>query len=425
MNKIRTENYRSTIDENDNIIKHYRFILDLGLDSNGKRKTIKKANLNGKKFYSKKEAEEAGLEYYKMFIRGEIGEKKDVKLFSDFIDIWYEKMCNKMELTTTDNYKKVIKNHLKPGLGSYALDALNKPILENFLENLVKKGYKPSTINNIKFVLTKALKFAVNNKFTETDMYVVVRNLDYSVNKKNRSREKLSTQQNNDYITDENYKKIINRFKEDSVEGLSIRIAYHLGVRRAECFALTWNDFDFEKKQVTIKRQLQYDVHTQTWYLKYPKHVSETEYELKGDSVFRTIGIDDELIAILKRVKVQQELNKKSKNYVYPKVDENDGLNYLEGKDIDFVLQKKTGGFYSPGNTAQALSRIIHKELKIPFTFHSLRHTHCTNLAKANFNAFYISNRMGHKDFKTTQKYLHNDDDFIASRMEQLNGMFA
>ena len=51
----------------------------------------------------------------------------------------------------------------------------------------------------------------------------------------------------------------------------------------------------------------------------------------------------------------------------------------------------------------QHASYVIHTELDFPeFDFHSLRHTHCTELLEAGFSPKAVQMRLGHKDIKTT-----------------------
>ena len=60
-------------------------------------------------------------------------------------------------------------------------------------------------------------------------------------------------------------------------------------------------------------------------------------------------------------------------------------------------------------NTLKYASRIINYSLKIPFNFHSLRHTHATILIENGAEIKDVQMRLGHADIKTTYNvYVHH-----------------
>lgn len=66
--------------------------------------------------------------------------------------------------------------------------------------------------------------------------------------------------------------------------------------------------------------------------------------------------------------------------------------------------------------TMQHASNVIHKELNIPtFDYHSLRHTHCTELLEAGVPPKVVQIRLGHKDIRTTL----NIYEHVTQKMEQ------
>ena len=66
--------------------------------------------------------------------------------------------------------------------------------------------------------------------------------------------------------------------------------------------------------------------------------------------------------------------------------------------------------------TSQHLGRVIHYELGIKkYNFHSLRHTHCTNLLEKGANLKFVQFRMGHRSInKTLEIYTH-----LTEKMEK------
>ena len=73
----------------------------------------------------------------------------------------------------------------------------------------------------------------------------------------------------------------------------------------------------------------------------------------------------------------------------------------------------------------QHTAHVIHTELDMPsFDYHSLRHTHCTELLEAGVPPKAVQLRLGHKDIKTTLNiYEHitqTQEDKTASILEEL-----
>jgi integrase len=54
-------------------------------------------------------------------------------------------------------------------------------------------------------------------------------------------------------------------------------------------------------------------------------------------------------------------------------------------------------------------------------TPHSLRHTTATRLIKSGVNQMVVAKYMGHNSLKTTQRYVHIDDDDLQQAMDKMN----
>ena len=73
-------------------------------------------------------------------------------------------------------------------------------------------------------------------------------------------------------------------------------------------------------------------------------------------------------------------------------------------------------GEYTSTDSFKYCSKIIHKELKIAFDYHSLRHTHATILIESGADVKDVQTRLGHANIQTTlQTYVH-DTEKMANR---------
>ena len=218
---------------------------------------------------------------------------------------------------------------------------------------------------------------------------------------------------------------IFHRFPEGHPVHIPLLFGYRCGLRHGEAYAVQWKDIDFEAKELHIQRQIQY---------------RESETDENGNSIlyfstpkynsFRTVQLDDETIALLKRTKEQQEKNREEYDSYYVHYYEEAHTRILNtvgnGEELYFVNCNADGSFIKP-RTMQHASRVIHQELNLPsFDYHSLRHTHCTELLESGVPPKVVQMRLGHKDIRTTLNiYEHITKKMEENTQEILNQMYA
>ena len=81
-----------------------------------------------------------------------------------WLEIWLQEYKkNTIRVTTYQTYICYIKRHIEPNLGGYALKSLRSDMLQRFVNTLVDKGMKATTIDRIFGIIKQALDQAVNN----------------------------------------------------------------------------------------------------------------------------------------------------------------------------------------------------------------------------------------------------------------------
>lgn len=396
--------------------KKWRYRIEVG-SQNGKRKYIGQRG-----FLTKKDALLAGTKAYEEFMHSGVSYKSNIS-YSDFLDKWLEDdVAKRCKEATVVSYRKKIKNIIKPKLGMYLLKDIKRQRLVSFLSELYDEGYSINTINGTKGILTASFRYAVN---TETIPFSPAADLD-SVKKISRPPRKQTRSHPNVYICKEDMNKILERFPEGNPAHLPLMIAYHCGLRLGEVYALTWDDIDFDNRTLSVNRQVQWSQDTGKtenekilsngnkeqgngyWYFSEPKFRS-----------YRIISIDNQLLELLQRTKKRNEI---CKIYTGPSYTQYYGNNelYFTGKKPDIILQntnistrkteyeinfinvREDGTFISP-RTKMHMSTVIKNNIGIEdFTFHSLRHTHATDLRDMGCPEAYIQNRLGHAKIDTT-----------------------
>jgi len=395
----------------------------------GKRNQISKAG-----FKTKREAEIAGAKALAEYDNSGISFKPSEMTFADFLDYWFDNyVTTKCKYNTQLSYHYIIENHLKPSMGHYKLKSLTPIMLQDYVnKKFITGDMKKNTLKNICTVLSGSLKYAV----VPAQLLQSNPAADLTYPKTTGKRSEV----NRTVIPDEDWKKIIERFKVGSPYRYALLIGYHTGLRMGEVYGLTWDDIDFEAKTLVVDKlayKRNYGVNIRqvmkeknkkeeksAWYLGTPKTAAS----------YRKILIGDTLLNELKAYKEMQEANREiyGEYYVelYSKEEKDEKGNVIQrmlevensvpvGLPKLNMLFRKENGEYSSYDSFKFAARIIHHELNLTFNFHSLRHTHATKLIEGGASPKAVQHRLGHEHISTTlQTYVHNTDSMEQETVE-------
>lgn len=368
----------------------------------GKRKQITKSG-----FRTKKEALEAGAKALAEYNDCGLTFTPSEVSFNDYLDYWIKEYAViNLKSTTVANYEKKIRLYIKPELGVYKLKTLTPAILQSFINKKFNEGFSRNTLLVLKGILSGCLNYAVEPlKFIKYNpMSSVKLPLKRAVpDTPTRKKEKH-------ILTDEEVKRIFERFPYGHSCYLPLQLAYRCGLRLGEAFALTWEDINFDDRTMNITKQVQYE--NKFWYL------TDTKY--KSD---RIIDIDNIMLDILKKYKQQQRKDKIYYGEHYTIIRINDKKQITNnGDEIHFINIRENGTYIQP-RVMQHCFRIIHHKLGYKdLDYHSLRHTHATMLLSAGVNVKAVQERLGHKKIDMTlDVYAHATDEMRRQALEVLN----
>ena len=162
------------------------------------------------------------------------------------------------------------------------------------------------------------------------------------------------------------------------------RLLAFTGMRKGEALALNWSDIDFEKKVVHITKGVVLDEN------EIPM-ISTT----KTKKSVRTVSLDDESLAILKKWKIEQAKELMSI-----------GINSLNKHQLLFTYDANK--LYRPSYSNCWLEQIIKKYNLKKITMHGFRHSHCSLLFEMETPIQVVQERLGHTNIKTTMDiYTH------------------
>lgn len=321
---------------------------------------------------TKTEAREAALALVRKEDKfGRLLEPKKIK-FSEYLDIWFQNQVQGvLAKNTVDSYRHIVAQ-LKDDLGSYLLCNVSAPILQNYF-NTLQVRYAFSTLSQLRGVLTKIFNDAIR----------IYEYIDKNPVRSTKIRHSLNNNVNEHratFFSKEDLHMIISRWKDNPVFYLPIMLAYHMGMRMGECLALRWTDIDFDVRLIHVCRN-QYDKNGVVDVKKRTKNRRD-----------RYIEMDQAIYEILEAWKERQKACQEEYGAFYTKSDY--VCTHLDGS-------KTTSNNLRYFNTWCA-------ENHLPGTFHSLRHTHATQLLDAGMDLDYVSKRLGHSSILLTSKtYVH------------------
>ena len=382
----------------------------------GQRKQICKSG-----YASKKEAMEAGAKAYSDYTQAGAVFEPNNSSFADYLDYWLGAYCvTNLKPITLENYKKKIRLYIKPKLGKYMLSSLSFAVLQDFINDIFNQGFSRNTLTVIKGILSNSLSYAV-----EPLHYLQSSPMTYVKLPSTRAKPAIpSRSEPHIYISKDMINKIFERFPEGSSAHIPLMLGYKCGLRLGEAFGVMWSDIDFIKCTLTINRQVQWQGGSKEhgkgyWYFSEPKY-----------NAFRTIALDSSLIELLEREKQRQERAAEYYADKYVHLFEGDNSRELntDGKGVEiYPICRRENGEYIQSRVMQHTSMIIHTQLGCEdFDYHSLRHTHATNLAEAGANPKYVQARLGHKNIQVTmQIYQHTSDTIIEQGNNILQSMYC
>ncbi len=253
---------------------------------------------------------------------------------------------------------------LLPTIGSLALEELTSARLEQVLGDLKRSGLAGATVNRHRSLISSIFAAAIRQDIVSVNPLARVKPFKESAG---RLR----------YLLDDEEKRLRAVVKRDYPEKLpELQLALHTGMRRGEQWSLKWSNVNLAAGSVTVV----------------------------GKSGRRHIPINSAAREALETLARRR-----------------DELVAATGED--------PSPFVCPETTAAAKrdwQRWLEKSLKragiVDFRWHDLRHTFASRMAMAGADVTSIREVMGHKDLKTTQRYMHLAADHRAEAVEKIVG---
>ncbi|WP_058306277.1 tyrosine-type recombinase/integrase [Gracilibacillus massiliensis] len=325
-------------------------------DNVGRRKEKKKSG-----FKTEKEAYKTLLEIKASTLRGETKQVDyDNMSVSEWLDIWFETHQNEWKLSTAVTREHIIRLHIKPAIGHYKLQKLDKTTYRRVFINPLLKKWKVNTVKAYHNIFKIAINAAVDEE-------ILIRNRFNKITLTNLSSEKGNSAEEN-YLTTEELNKLLETTKQhaDITTYTATMLLAYSGVRCGELLGLTWDDIDLDEKTINVNKT------RDQWGTRSPKTANS----------YRTILIDNVLVQQLEAYK------KWCRETLF-----RFGISLNKGHTV--FITNRIADPVTNSYVNQKIRELIKLAKVKKITVHGLRHTHATILINKNANVKAIAERLG------------------------------
>ena len=329
--------------------------------------------------------------------------EEDVTFYGEWLDTWLTKYkVNRLTPSTYESYRIIIENHVKPSLGDIPIADINTDLIQTLLNEKQEVGARKdrrkditlagSSVMKIKVVINASLKQAVKNRMipynpTEAAIPPKIAHKEISI------------------MTPEEQDKFMGALKGHRLEAL-FSLALATGMRLGELLALTWDDVDFDKKQISISKSAGRIRNQETM---------KTEIIVggpKSKSGYRNIAMLSAAVTILEKHHTLQQEELKLAGSAYNK--------------LNLVFCSTVGGYIEPRRINTTLDKVLNKAGVDHINFHALRHTFATRALESGIPAKVIQEMLGHADVSLTlNRYTHLLKETMHTEMEKMNSVFV
>lgn len=319
------------------------------------------------------------------------------------VDEWFQHWINEelvgLSPNTIRNYRERYEQNVRGILGNKRLSDL-KPMHCKAVFNAMTGQYAGSTIRQAYIFLGSMLKCAKENGLVDKHPMDGV-----------RFESAVKAPDEIHFLTIPEQQAFLNA-AEQSANYYQYALILETGLRTGEMIALTWDDIDWERHTLAIRKTMEFRYEQQEWRAGPPKTKRS----------YRTIPLTDRAYCILQDLYVGRQFRKESSALQTT-------LTYLDRrtgstksfcmKDLIFV-NWRTGMPTKNSSYDTHLYKLCDKAGIDHFSMHALRHTYATRAIEGGMPPEILKQLLGHESIKTTMdKYVHVTDDSLRQAVAQ------
>ena len=297
----------------------------------------------------------------------------NITTYKELASLWWESYKHTVKPNTQLNVRRLLDNHILPLFGSYKLDKLTTPLIQNEVNKLADKTNKGEEgaflyYDSLHALNKRILQYGVVMQaipFNPAREVILPRNTQKAKREKVKHFENQELKKFLDYLDSLN----LNKFRY-YYENTLYKFLLATGCRINEALALSWSDIDLDNAVVHITKTLNYKQETNS---------------PKSKTSLRDIDIDQATVSMLKQYRLRQTKESwkigKSESIVFS----------------DFIHE------YPNNRTLQTRLRTHFKRAKVTnIGFHGFRHTHASLLLNSGIPYKELQHRLGHSTLSMT-----------------------
>ena len=280
---------------------------------------------------------------------------------AELLRLWDEDCVTRsLRPKTLHSYRQVVRLYLVPLLGTTKVRDLRPEHVRHLLTSLIERGLSAATVRYTRVILHGALELAVRQEF-------VARNVADAVRAPKRKRPELHPP------TPEQSGQLIDAATASGDRLAPLwTVAIYAGCRPGELLALKWDDIDWERGKIHVRRNL-----TKV------NGKAPTLADPKSDRGRRTLTLDDEAMTALRSQRSRQNEERLLL-----------GPDYT---DYGLVFCSHTGTPLIQRNVTRAFKRtLVRAGLPATVRMYDLRHANATAMLLAGVHPKSASERLGH-----------------------------
>ena len=302
-------------------------------------------------------------------IRGQIDNgltaKGSEETLETFLSNWLVTVSTSRAKSTYDHYRWIVEHRVNPHIGLYRMRDLKPDRIQRFYEHLTSLGLSNHAVHLTHKIIQVAFNHAVK-------MGVLGRNPCKGTTPPKPKQREMK------FLDEDQVKILLETAKAMGTKQYALfYLALHTGLRQAELMGLKWEDVNWERRTIQVKRQVLYRRGEGFRFAK-----------PKTSSGIRTITLGEKAMEILQQ---QQQL-----------------LRYLRDAageawtSLDLVFPSEVGTPLTGSNIRRDFRQLLMLSGLPKIRFHDLRHTAASLMLNHGIPVLVASRRLGHSKASIT-----------------------
>lgn len=272
----------------------------------------------------------------------------------EWLQAWMEQKRPQLSAKTFERYEGIVRLHLLPAIGTVPLRRLHPHHVRSLHARLLEAGLHPRTVLHVHRVLHTALEDAVRQE-------VLARNVCDAVRPPRVPAREVTVP------SEEELSRLLRAVRGTRLE-VPVLLAALCGLRRGEVLALRWEDVDFERGLLQVRRSLE---------------TTCLGLQLKDTKTgrARAVAVPAQVLQVLRAHRRRQVEERLRAGEAW--------------QDHGLVVCGPDGGPVHPDTLSWEFLRAA-RSLGLRTSFHGLRHAHASHLLRAGADVRTLAARLGH-----------------------------